>query len=82
MGGPASPLLWALAYDPIVVAAADTPRSPTPTYVDDLAAHLRGVAQALAVSYLLVTASGVAGLLVETHQCVGAVVLAGERTLR
>eukprot|EP00969_Alexandrium_andersonii_P189216 8360447-Alexandrium_andersonii.AAC.1 len=24
MGGPASPLLWALAYDPIVVATADT----------------------------------------------------------
>eukprot|EP00969_Alexandrium_andersonii_P127698 5644299-Alexandrium_andersonii.AAC.1 len=36
MGGPASPLSWALAYDPIVVATADTARSPTPTYVDDL----------------------------------------------
>eukprot|EP00969_Alexandrium_andersonii_P140412 6211679-Alexandrium_andersonii.AAC.1 len=40
MGGPASPLLWALAYDPIVVATADTARSPTPTYVGDLSATL------------------------------------------
>eukprot|EP00969_Alexandrium_andersonii_P268957 11887508-Alexandrium_andersonii.AAC.1 len=60
MGGPASPLLWALAYDPVVVATADTARSPTPTYVDDLSAHIRGVAQALVVSYFLVSASGVA----------------------
>eukprot|EP00969_Alexandrium_andersonii_P090789 4007901-Alexandrium_andersonii.AAC.1 len=82
MGGPASPLLWALAYDPIVVATADTARSPVPTYVDDLPAHVRGVAQALVLSYFLITASSVAGLLVKTHQCMGVVVSRGERTLR
>eukprot|EP00969_Alexandrium_andersonii_P092963 4103812-Alexandrium_andersonii.AAC.1 len=62
MGGPASPLLWALAYDPIVVAMSDAARSPTPAYVDELTAHLRGVAQALAAAYFLAAASRVAGL--------------------
>eukprot|EP00969_Alexandrium_andersonii_P323323 14285480-Alexandrium_andersonii.AAC.1 len=35
MGGPASPLLWALAYDPVIVGTSDTARAPTPTCVDD-----------------------------------------------
>eukprot|EP00969_Alexandrium_andersonii_P186348 8232918-Alexandrium_andersonii.AAC.1 len=63
MGGPASPLLWALAYDPMVVATADTADSPTPTYVDDMSGHVRGAPQALVLSYFLVVASAIAGLL-------------------
>eukprot|EP00969_Alexandrium_andersonii_P238963 10548480-Alexandrium_andersonii.AAC.1 len=51
MGGPASPLLWALAYDPVVVATADTADASTPTYVDDLSGHVRGAPQALVLSY-------------------------------
>eukprot|EP00969_Alexandrium_andersonii_P212652 9389590-Alexandrium_andersonii.AAC.1 len=62
-----------MAYDPIIVATANTARPPMPTYVDDLSAHLRGVAQALVLAYFLVTASSVAGLLAETHRCAGVV---------
>ena len=36
MGGPASPFLWAVAYDPIVAGVAAASGAPCPTYVDDL----------------------------------------------
>ncbi len=38
MGGPASPLIWMAAYDPIVFCVAAAAQVHTPTYVDDLAA--------------------------------------------
>ena len=37
--GPASPLIWMTAYDPVVFGVACAAGAPTPTYVDDLAAY-------------------------------------------
>ena len=42
MGGTASPLIWNLCYDPIVWAVAACTGVPAPTFVDDLAALVRG----------------------------------------
>ena len=57
MGGPASPFLWNLAYDPIVSAVADGTHAPCPTYVDDLCGLAIGPA-------LLVTAIHVIDILI------------------
>eukprot|EP00969_Alexandrium_andersonii_P065243 2873447-Alexandrium_andersonii.AAC.1 len=62
MGGTPSPLLWAMAYDPVIEGVAEGAGSANPTYVDDLAAAIRGAAQALAVAPLPVVASHAAGL--------------------
>eukprot|EP00969_Alexandrium_andersonii_P148964 6586580-Alexandrium_andersonii.AAC.1 len=69
MGNTPSPLLWAMAYDPVIAGVAEGTGAANPTYVDDLAAGLQGVAQTLAAALLLVAASHAAGLQVDTHQC-------------
>jgi hypothetical protein len=71
MGGPASPLLWMVSYDPVVFGVARAAGVPTPTYVDDLAALVRHPRQSQLATLLLLAASGCAGLKVETHCCVG-----------
>ena len=71
MGGPASPLLWSLAYDPILAACVNLTGRSCPTYVDDLAALLESGAQTLRLSILLPWASWAAGLRVATHTCRG-----------
>ena len=69
MGGPASPLLWAARYDPIVWAVSVTAPCPCPTYVDDLAALIESSAIFRRCLVVLLAASALAGLLVETHSC-------------
>ena len=69
MGGPSSPFLWALAYDPIVVALADTLAVGAPTYVDDLAALPCGAPQMIACQIMLIALSHVAGLHISLHVC-------------
>ena len=71
MGGPASPLLWMVSYDPIVFGVACAAGAPTPTYVDDLAALVRHPRQCQLTTLLLLAASACAGLKVETHCCQG-----------
>eukprot|EP00969_Alexandrium_andersonii_P147985 6542306-Alexandrium_andersonii.AAC.1 len=69
MGGAPSPLLWAMAYDPIIVGVAQGTGSADPTFVDDMSAEVEGPAQTMAVARLLLATSHVAGLHVETHTC-------------
>ena len=47
MGGPASPLLWNMGYDPVLVGLSEALGIECPTYVDDLMALVRGPRQAL-----------------------------------
>ena len=74
MGGTASPLLWCMAYDPVIEAITAAAGDRCPTYVDDLAALLTTAEQALRASIMLPWASFAAGLLVESHTCRGLVV--------
>ena len=69
MGGAASPLGWNMGYDPIISAVSDTVRAPTPTFVDDLAAHVLGAAQAVALQLFLIATGAIAGLLARCHTC-------------
>ena len=69
MGGPASPFLWNLAYDPIVVAVADGTDAPCPTYVDDLCGLATGPAHANRILVLLTAAGHAAGLRMDMHHC-------------
>ena len=69
MGGPASPFLWNVSYDPIVWTVALAARAPMPTYVDDLAGEIRGPRQALRAYIALLVTGAVAGLRLEQHQC-------------
>ena len=71
MGGTASPLLWSIAYDPIISAASSVTGAPCPTYVDDLAALLCDTAQVLRLALFLPWASWLAGLQISTHECQG-----------
>eukprot|EP00969_Alexandrium_andersonii_P018526 810089-Alexandrium_andersonii.AAC.1 len=56
MGGTASPLLWALADDPIVTSLVAVIRARAPTYVDDLSALTRGPRQTVAALWFLFAA--------------------------
>eukprot|EP00972_Heterocapsa_arctica_P068705 10152590-Heterocapsa_arctica.AAC.1 len=69
MGGPASPFIWNLSYDPIVHALFITTGAEPPTYVDDLAAKVVGPRQALEVQIFIASAGKVAGLHTDTHTC-------------
>ena len=71
MGGTASPLLWSIAYDPIISAASSVTGAPCPTHVDDLAALLCDTAQTLRLALFLPWASWLAGLQISTHECQG-----------
>ena len=42
MGGPCSPCLWSIGYDPIIEGLATSLDINTPTYVDDLAGLVFG----------------------------------------
>eukprot|EP00969_Alexandrium_andersonii_P000929 41355-Alexandrium_andersonii.AAC.1 len=63
-----------MGYDPVIEGVAEGAGAANPTYVGDLAAALRGAAQALAVALLLVAASHAAGFQVDAHQCTAAAV--------
>ena len=69
MGGPASPFIWALCYDPIIWLVSRVARCRSPTYVDDLAANICGPRQALAAQLVLLSASRLASLTILTHNC-------------
>eukprot|EP00969_Alexandrium_andersonii_P184981 8172136-Alexandrium_andersonii.AAC.1 len=68
-----------MAYDPIIVGVAQGTGSANPTFVDDMSAEVEGPAQTMAVALLLLAASHVAGLHVETHTCQEVRVCANER---
>ena len=67
MGGPASPLLRAMPYDPIVWIVSKATGAPCPTYVDDLAALVVGPDLALLVQVTLLVASRLAGRTIAVH---------------
>ena len=69
MGGPASPFLWCLAYDPIVWALHIATKVDTPTYVDDLAALTYGPSKTVEAQLFLIAVGRVAGLYTEPHHC-------------
>eukprot|EP00972_Heterocapsa_arctica_P065926 9727153-Heterocapsa_arctica.AAC.1 len=69
MGGPASPFLWCLAYDPIIYALEEATNTPAPTYVDDLAGLVWGPAHALRAELFLLAAGHLAGLAIDVHTC-------------
>eukprot|EP00972_Heterocapsa_arctica_P095344 14061691-Heterocapsa_arctica.AAC.1 len=69
MGGPASPFLWCLGYDPIIFALEQATSTEPPTYVDDLAGLVWGPAHALRAELFLLAAGHLAGLVVDTHTC-------------
>ena len=58
-----------MAYDPVVEGMDTAVRAPAPTYVDDLAALLRGARQTLRSTLFLVFGSWAAGLEVTPHHC-------------
>eukprot|EP00972_Heterocapsa_arctica_P011199 1641070-Heterocapsa_arctica.AAC.1 len=60
MGGPASPFLWNLAYDPIVFALHVAAKVVPPTYVDDLAALAHGAEHTMRTELCLVVAGKLA----------------------
>ena len=70
MGGTSSPSAWTIGYDPIVEGLAVTLRILDPTFVDDLAALVRGGVQASRTQLLLVCLSRCAGLEMEGHVCI------------
>eukprot|EP00969_Alexandrium_andersonii_P327256 14460530-Alexandrium_andersonii.AAC.1 len=47
MGGPVSPLLWCLAYDPLIEGTRRATGADTPTYADDLMGEVVGPRQTL-----------------------------------
>jgi hypothetical protein len=69
MGGPASPFLWNLAYDPIVVGLADACIASCPTYVDDLAGLAVGPVQTMRLLVLMLVVGHAAGLRTDVHTC-------------
>ena len=69
MGGPQSPFLWNLAYDPIVDGLADAVLARTPTYVDDLCGLTHGPAHTLRMLLFLIVAGHAAGLVTDVHTC-------------
>ena len=69
-GGTASPLIWAIAYDPVVEILSRSLRVPTPTFVDDLAALLRGLAMTDLFQTLISALSHAAGLYAPARSCV------------
>ena len=69
MGGPASPFLWNLGFDPIIWALSVATGAPVPTYVDYLSALISGLRQMLEVQVLLVAIIRVAGLQIDLHHC-------------
>ena len=71
MGGTAAPLAWNLGYDPIVCVLAFVLGIRCPTYVDDLAALVRGPRQMFRAQILLLWLSRAAGLRVDTHTPAG-----------
>ena len=69
MGGPHSPLCWAIGYDPIVEGLEKAVACDTPTYVDDLAANTTGPTQTSRAAWCLLAAGHAAGLQADTHTC-------------
>jgi len=69
MGGTASLLLWNMAYDPILFGMQAAVGVEVPTFVDDLAALVRGPRQAALAQLFLWAAGHCAGLLMEGHAC-------------
>eukprot|EP00969_Alexandrium_andersonii_P313824 13864767-Alexandrium_andersonii.AAC.1 len=67
MGGAASPLLWALAYDPTAAALVAVIRVRAPTFVGDVSALTRGPKQTLTSLWFLFAAGHCVGLYIETH---------------
>ena len=68
MGGPASPFLWALGYDPVLHSLKAMTGSRCPTFVDDLAALVRG-AKAMARVQFIRALGKAAGLAITPHSC-------------
>ena len=69
MGGPASPFLWNLGFDPIIWALAEAVGVEVPTYVDDLSALTTDLRRMLEAQVFLVAAVQVAGLHIDLHHC-------------
>ena len=69
MGGTASLFIWNLAFDPVVAAMRSATGARPPTYVDDLAALVRGPKQAAQI--FLLAAGHCAGLLTKGRTCGG-----------
>eukprot|EP00972_Heterocapsa_arctica_P063049 9302402-Heterocapsa_arctica.AAC.1 len=65
IGGPASPFLWCLGYDPIIFALEQATGTEPPTYVDDLAGLVWGPAHALRAEIFLLAAGHLAGLRID-----------------
>eukprot|EP00969_Alexandrium_andersonii_P225281 9950154-Alexandrium_andersonii.AAC.1 len=53
MGGPVSPLLWCLGYDPLIEATRVATGADTLTYADDLMGEVIGPRQALVMQFFL-----------------------------
>eukprot|EP00969_Alexandrium_andersonii_P195676 8644590-Alexandrium_andersonii.AAC.1 len=53
MGGPVSPLLWCLGYDPLIEATQVATGADAPTYADDLMGEVVGPRQALVMQFFL-----------------------------
>ena len=69
MGSPAAPLFWAIAYDPVPAGMLSALGIPAPTYVDDLAALVKGAEMATRAAWFLLCASKAIGLKLSCHKC-------------
>ena len=67
-GGTASLFIWNLVFDPVVAAMRGAVGARAPTYVDDLAALVRGPRQAARAQIFLLAAGHCAGLLTRIGQ--------------
>ena len=65
MGGTGNLFIWNLVLDPVVAAMKSAVGARVPTYVDDLAALVRGPRQAARAQVFLLAAGRCAGLLTE-----------------
>lgn len=71
MGGPCSPLLWSIAFDPMIRATERAAGAAAPTYVDDMALLARGPRHAEVGFLATVAAARAAGLRIEGRVCPG-----------
>ena len=69
MGGPHSPFLWSLSFDPITDTLSKGVKAETPTYVDDLSALANNPRHSTRTMVMLMATAKMAGLHTDTHAC-------------
>ena len=67
MGEPASPFLWTICFDPIVLLIVAVSGCVAPTFVDDVALFVKGSRHAARTQFALLATTKAVGLAVTAH---------------